>query len=238
MSMTAEKPKVKIPEFTVAPQEGGFAVLRDGTVLATPAGAAFVLPSKKLAEAVAAEWRQHGKFAAGKMPLTTLAQTGLDRIDTQRELIVESLLVYVDTDALAYRSNSSEALVKRQERDWDPVLEFLRDKLGEKWETTRGVMPIDQSEALHNVIGDYLAGLDSMRLAAACMLSATLSSVALAIAVVEGYISAENAFTLSRLEEEAQAETWGRDPEAEKRAQRIKDEIISAGQFLDLRGTA
>lgn len=232
--MTAEKPKAKAPEFAVAAQGAGFAVLRDGAPLGTPAGALFVLPSEKLAQAVAAEWRQHGKFAAGKMPLTTLAQTGLDRIDSQRELIVESLLVYVDTDALVYRSNSSEALVQRQERDWDPVLEWLESRLGQKWETTRGVMPIDQSEALHDAIGDYLAQLDSMRLAAACMLSATFSSVALAIAVTEGHIGAEEGFMLSRLEEEAQAEAWGRDPEAEKRAQRIKDEIVSAGHFLDL----
>ena len=228
--MTSEKPKAQAPAFTVAPQGAGFALLRDGEPLKTPGGNAFVLPSRKLADAVAAEFAAHGKFAAGKMPLATLAQTGLDRIEPQRDLIVESLLVY--------HSNSSEALVKLQEQQWNPVLEWLTGKLGEKWETTRGVMPIDQSEALHDAIGKYLSGLDGMRLAAACMLAATLSSVALAIAVVEGHTSASEAFMLSRLEEESQAEIWGRDPEAHKRAERIKEEIVATGQFLDLHGKA
>ncbi|MBY0406190.1 MAG: hypothetical protein K2Q01_00735, partial [Rickettsiales bacterium] len=71
-------------------------------------------------------------------------------------------------------------------------------------------------------------------LAALCMLSATYSSVALAIAVSEGRLNARESFALSRLEEESQAETWGRDAEAEKRAARMQEEIIAAGHFLDL----
>jgi chaperone required for assembly of F1-ATPase len=168
------------------------------------------------------------------MPITTLAQTAIDRIDDQRELIVESLLVYVDTDALVYRSSSAEPLLKLQQRDWDPVLQWAQKKFGTAWETTQGIMPVDQSPALHDAIRTYLNALDAMRLAACCMLSATYSSVVLAIAVVEGYISAEGAYLTSRLEEEAQAEIWGRDPEAQQRADKIKEEIIATGRFLDL----
>lgn len=221
-------------DYNVVPSDRSFAIAKKEGLVHTPEQKLLALPTRALAEAVQGEWQRHGRFAAGKMPLTTLSQTAIDRIEAQRELIVESLLVYVDTDALAYRSSSSDTLLDRQKKEWDPVLARLSERLGHAWQVTQGVMPIDQSEALHTAIRQYLERMDSMRMAAACMLSATLSSVALAIAVLERFISAEQAFALSRLEEEVQAEAWGRDPEAESRAQRIKQEIVDTGYFLDL----
>lgn len=220
--------------YTVQPAASCFAVYGAGKPLRTPGKQPLELPGRALAEAVAAEWQAHGKFAAGKMPLTTLAQTAIDRIEGQRELIVESLLTYVDTDALAYRSGSSLTLQDRQKKDWDPVLAWLGEKLGVPWEVTSGVMPVDQSAELHHAVRAYINALDSMRLAAACMLAATCSSVALAIAVVERHLTAERSFFLSRLEEEAQAESWGRDAEADRRAAAMQEEIMAAGRFLDL----
>ena len=222
--------------YTISSQGSSFAICSADKPLLTPQKLPMLLPTQALAEAMAEEWRAHGKFAAGKMPLTTLAQTAIDRIENQRELIVESLLTYVDTDALVYRSSSSTALLKKQEAQWNPVLEWTAQKLGAKWETTTGVMPVDQTEALHKAIRNYLGNLDTMRLSAACMLAASFSSVALAIAVTEQNLTAEKAFQLSRLEEEQQAETWGRDFEADKRAAKMQEEIIAAGRFLDLLG--
>lgn len=224
--------------YTIIGTENAYAIHTGDKPLLTPQKLPMLVPTKALAEAMAEEWRAHGKFAAGKMPLTTLAQTAIDRIEEQRELIVESLLTYVDTDALVYRSNSSQKLQSTQKTQWDPVLEWLAARLGAKWEVTSGVMPVDQSAALHESIRKYLTSLDSMRLAAACMLAASYSSVALAIAVTEKHVTAEKSFQLSRLEEEAQAETWGRDFEADKRAARMQEEIIAAGLFLDLLAAA
>ncbi len=221
-------------DYAITQNGNAYAIQNGGKPLLTPQKQPMELPTKALAEAVGQEWREHGKFAAGKMPITTLAQTAIDRIDSQRELIVESLLTYVDTDALVYRSSSSSKLLKNQEDKWNPVLAWLSTKLGATWETTTGVMPVDQSPELHEAIRKYLNALDSFTLAAACMLAATYSSVALAIAVTEKHLSAENSFQLSRLEEESQAETWGRDFEADKRAARMQEEIVAAGRFLDL----
>ena len=44
-------------EVSVAPTEGGFAVLLDGRSVKTPARNTLVLPTQKLATAIAAEWR-------------------------------------------------------------------------------------------------------------------------------------------------------------------------------------
>ena len=73
-----------------------------------------------------------------------------------------------------------------------------------------------------------------MQLAAACVLASGCSSLALALAVLEKHIDGAGAFRLSRLEEEAQAEAWGRDIEADRRAQQLREELLAAGHFLRL----
>ena len=46
---------------SVAPAEGGFAVLLDGKRVQTPARAKLVLPTEAMARAIAAEWDSQGE---------------------------------------------------------------------------------------------------------------------------------------------------------------------------------
>jgi chaperone required for assembly of F1-ATPase len=200
----------------------------------TPANNPFTLPNAALAEAVSKEWAEGKKYSPTAMPLTALAYTAIDKIAEKKDEIVEVLMVYVDSDTLTYRATGSEALAKKQDELWGAVLKWADNRFDIAWQTTSGVMPIDQSPALHAAIRRYLNSLDAWQLAAFCVLSSGYSSLVLAIAVCEDHLSAEEAFTMSRLEEEAQAEQWGRDGEAESRALKMKAEIIAAGQFLRL----
>ena len=214
-----------------------FPIQNDGKPLSTPGKNAFAVPTKALADAIEAEWRTHKKFSPQKMPLTLLAYTAIDRIAGQEAQIVEVLLAYVDTDTLSYRA-SNEAVHKKQKELWNPVLAWAGSQFNALWQTTTGVMPLEQPQALHNAIAAYLGTLDAMQLSAACILASGYSSLALALAVLKGYKNAEEAFELSRLEEALQAEQWGKDAEADARAQRVKEELSSAGQFLRLLAAA
>lgn len=200
----------------------------------TPGKKPFTLPTQALADAIAAEWQGQQKFIAAKMPLTMLAYTAIDRIAGQEPNIIEALLVYVDTDTLSYRSNSSEKLAQLQKEQWDPVLAWAKQALGATWETTIGLMPLDQPPKLHEAVEKRLKALDAMQLAAFSMLASGFSSLVLALAVLDEYCDAKEAFRLSRLEEEAQAAQWGRDPEAEQRAARLQAEIVATERFLRL----
>jgi len=211
-----------------------FPVYLDGKAQPTPGKHPFTVPTKALADAIAAEWQAHKKFAPSKMPLTSLAYTAIDRIHGQEAQIIEALLVYVDTDTLSYRATSSETLAQRQQGEWDPILAWAGKKFGARWEVTSGVMPLQQPKALHDSLQKYLQTLNAMRLSAACLLASGLSSLALALAVLEKRVDAAEAFRLSRLEEEAQAERWGRDADSDGRAQRLKDEVLTAERFLRL----
>lgn len=220
--------------FTVAPQDRGYAVCANGQILQTPGKHPLVVPTGALAEAIASEWVESPRYNASRMKLTALAYTAIDRIAQQKDAIIEVLLAYVDTDTLSYRSTGSQKLAQLQDEQWDPVLARLKMHLGATWEVTNSIMPIDQPQQLHDAVARRFASLEAMELAAACMLASGFSSLALTLAVLEGDMDAAEAFRLSRLEEESQAEQWGRDEEAERRASALKDEIIQSERFLRL----
>lgn len=200
-------------------------------IKATPAKHPFSLPTQALAEAIDREWEGKKKFIISEMPMTSLAFTAIDRIATQKDAIIEALLVFADTDTLCYRA-PEEPLQSRQKEHWDVVLGWSSLMLGVKWQVVESIMPLEQETALHAALEKYLASKDEWELAAFTVLASCFSSLVLAKAVVEGHLSAAEAYHLSRLEENFNDEQWGEDAEAKKRAARIEAEALHAGEFL------
>jgi chaperone required for assembly of F1-ATPase len=64
--------------------------------------------------------------------------------------------------------------------------------------------------------------------------TAALGSLVLALALLEGRISAEEAFEASQLDETFQIEQWGEDAEAARRRRSIREDVLSTRRFLDL----
>jgi chaperone required for assembly of F1-ATPase len=200
----------------------------------TPAKNSFIIPNSELTQAIELEWKSGKKYTPVNMPLTALAYTAIDKIAAKKDAIVEVLMVYVDSDTLTYRAMGSESLAKEQEEKWGAVLKWAGTRFDIAWQTTSGVMPVEQSPLLHKTIERYLNSLSEWQLSAFCVLSSLYSSLVLAIAVCEGHLNAAQAFDISRLEEESQAAQWGRDAEADSRAAKMKIEILDAEKFLHL----
>ena len=220
--------------FAAASHDDGFAITAKEKPLMTPGKKPLVVPTQELAEAMTTEWQANQKFMAEQMKLTALAYTAIDRVIGQEDNIAEVLLAYVDTDTLCYRSSHSQALEKEQRECWDPVLHWAAGRFSAIWQVTNGVMPIEQPEALHQNLRDYLKTMDPMRLAAACVLASIFSSLVLTLAVLEKHMDVQRAFELSRLEEEVQNRQWGKDEEALARVERVKAEILAISRFLRL----
>lgn len=220
--------------YTVLSQETGFAVTGNGEVLFTPGKLPLILPCKALATAIAAEWETHQKYNGMQMLMTTLAYTGIDRIRQQKAQVIEALMEYIDTDTLSYRATGSEKLSKRQEKEWAPVMKWAQRAFSRPWQTSTGVMPVEQAPETHADIKKMLQKMDAMRLSASCLLTSGYSSILLTLAVLNNRVSAVEAFRLSRLEEDSQSEAWGEDEEATRRAEALKAEIVIAERFLNL----
>jgi chaperone required for assembly of F1-ATPase len=211
-----------------------FGVLLDGRPLKTPAAADLKLPSRSLAEAIAEEWRGQGEtLDPHAMILTKLANTAIDRVAPRRAAIVEELVGYGGADLLSYRADDI-ALALRQAARWDPIVDWARAALGASLAVTTGVTHVPQSAETLVALGRALGGLDDWSLSALQTLTTVTGSLTLALAVAAGRVTAAEAFALSRLDEDYQAEKWGEDHEAKKRAEGLAREAEMAGKFIAL----
>lgn len=219
----------------VAAIDGGFAVVLDGKPVRTPIGSQLRAPSQGLAEAMAAEWQAQGTTVEpASMPLTQLASTVLDRVGLNRAAIVDELLNYAATDLLCYRAEEPAELVERQANQWQPLLDWVRDRCGAVLAVTSGVIPVAQPAEALAALRQQVDLQDDWRLTALQSATAASGSLVLALALLEKRLSAEQVFFASQLDEFYQAELWGEDEEAEGRRERLRRDIAATDEFARL----
>jgi len=220
---------------SMRPVEGGYGIFLDERRLKTPARAELTLPSGALAHDIAAEWNGQGdKVDPRSMPLSGLANAAIDRIAPEREAFGRRLAAYGGHDLLCYRAAEPVELAVRQAKAWQPVLDWLAETHGARLALGEGIVHVDQpSEALAAQERAVLAH-DPFRLAALHVITTATGSLALGLATLADRLMPFEAFELSRVDEEFQIERWGRDAEADARAEAIRQEIENAGRFLAL----
>ncbi len=219
----------------LAREGDGWQLALDGKPVKTPAGRALEIAHSRLADAVAAEWRAQGdKIDLASMPLTRLAMGVSDHVVPRMAAIQADALKYAETDLLCYRAETPDRLAVRQAREWQPFLDWAAREMNAPLAIATGIVAIEQDEGSLRALRDTLATLDAYRLLVAQALTARFGSLVLALAVLAGEAGALEAFQVSRLDEIFQAEIWGTDSEAEKRAQLIRREVEDLALFLSL----
>lgn len=214
---------------------GGFQVLLDGRGVKTPAGAALVLPTAALAEAIAGEWRaQSDVIVPHAMPLLRLANTAIDGIAPDPAATLAAIARFGDDDLLCYRAAEPVVLARRQAEGWDPLLAWAGETLGARLTVTDGAVHVAQPEQALAALAAALAGHDAFALAGLHVVASISGSLVLALAAAAGRIDAARAFALSRIDEDFQAERWGRDGEAQARADHLAAEVGHACALIAL----
>ena len=220
-------------DVSVAPVEGGFGVLLDGKPVKTPARHALTLPTQTLAAAIAAEWRGQGtEIIVTTMPLLRLANTVIDGIAANREQVIGAILRFGENDLLCYRAHQPPELLARQRAGWDPWLDWARQKHGADMTVAEGLTHVDQMPEALAALRRPLEELDSFTLGGLHVIASITGSTVLALAVAAGEISGAQAFELSRIDEIYQAEKWGQDAEAAKRATALAHELDKAVELI------
>ena len=233
--MSNWKPKRFWKEATVVKADTGWQVLLDGRQVRTPAKAALSVPTRAYAEAVAAEWdAQLEEVDPATMPVTRSANAAIDKLSIQREEVIDMLAAYGETDLLCYRATDPQELVLRQAERWDPVLAWANARYGVALRPISGVMfaqqPVDSLPRLREEIAKF----DSFSLAAFHDLVALSGSLVLGLAVTSGQLAADTAWSLSRLDEDWQAEQWGVDDEAAEAAAIKQEAFAMAAKVFSL----
>jgi chaperone required for assembly of F1-ATPase len=210
----------------------------DGKVVKTPARNPLSLPTRALAEAIAVEWAaQEAKVKPDTMPLMQLASTAIDRVAPDRDRIIAETAGYAATDLVCYRADGPDELIARQATQWDPLIDWLRERYDVSLKKAAGVMAIPQSDQALAALTRAVAAQDDFRLTALGVMTGAAGSLAIGLALLEGRISPEDAAAAAQLDELYQAERWGVDPEAETRRLAQKADLAAARRFLDLLAT-
>lgn len=220
-------------DVSVAEAEDGFRVLLDGRAVKTPARNVLALPTRALAEAIAQEWRGQGdEIAPAAMPFLRLANTVIDGVVPNRAGVIDAILRFGENDLLCYRAGQPAELAARQCQGWDPLLAWARQQHGADMRVAEGLTHQDQTPETLAALRQALEARDPFALGALHVIASITGSVVLALAVADGFLSGDNAFALSRIDEIYQAETWGEDAEATKRVSHLAQELGKAVELM------
>ncbi len=215
----------------------GWTVALDGRTIKTPSRQALLLPTRGLANAIAAEWKAQGsKIDLAGMHLTRLANVAIDRTPNLREEMAEELSRYCETDLICHIADGPRELVRLEEARWAPVRDWAADMLGVHLVTVEGILPSPQPGASLDAARSYALGLDNFRLTGLLYGCGLFGSALLAMAASERAITATEAFEASRIDETWQMAQWGEDAEAAAAAEARRIEARALAQWIDALG--
>jgi chaperone required for assembly of F1-ATPase len=222
---------------TVGERDGAYALLLDGRGARTPARKPLAVPSRPVAEALAAEWEAQGEYIdPATMPLTRIVNSALDGVASQMDAVRDEIVRYAGSDLICYRADSPSALVERQDAAWSPLVAFARETLGARLVLAEGIVHVEQDRTVFDAISLAIADYDSVALAALHTIMTLTGSAIIALAVARGRLSAEEAWAAAHVDEDFQMEQWGRDEMAlQRRAHRWREMqaaalIVGAGR--------
>ncbi|MEM8918422.1 MAG: ATP12 family protein [Pseudomonadota bacterium] len=218
---------------------GGFQVELDGRSVKTPARHALELPTADLAKAICDEWaRQEEEIDPAHMPLLGLAQGALDQVAQERERIAARIAGFADSDMLYFRGDQNQpALVKHQAEQWDPLLDWARQRYDVSFVLIQGIMHQSQPENTQRRLAEAVHAQDDFALAAMLALTGLTGSLIMVLGLVEEAFDADQLWSLANLEELWQEQQWGRDDIAVGKREKKQADYLDAVRFLRLSRT-
>ncbi len=222
-------------DVTVEQSTFGHAVRLDGRPVKTPKRNELALPTKKLADAVVAEWEAVAKTVDPiLMAMTGFANAAIDHIGADREGFVTAIAAYGETDLLCYRGAAGEPLAERQAEIWDPWLDWAQLRYDVSFVIVEGIMHQPQPEATLAKLRAAVTARGTFELAAMAKLTHLSGSLVLTLALVERAGEADALWEAACLDELWQEELWGADHWAQKNRSDRNAEFMAAVRFLEM----
>jgi chaperone required for assembly of F1-ATPase len=224
---------------SVTDEPDGFGIALDRRPVRTPARAPLIVPTRTLAEALAEEWAAQGEhIVPAGMVLTRLANTAIDRVTGREQPVAADIVAYAGCDLLCYRADAPERLAARQAAAWDPLLTWAARRLGSHFVCVTGLVHHPQPAAALDTLARAVQDQGPFRLAALHTITTLTGSAVLALALLEGAISADAAWSAAHVDDDWQIEQWGSDVEAQARRAARRHEFDCAVRLLELVGTS
>ena len=221
----------------IGQRDGRWHVLLDGRAVKTVGGRPQALPTAALAEAMAAEWAAQGEeIDPAGFVYRDMADYALDVVADRPEDAFAQIVPYGETDTLCYRAEPGDPLRREQELVWEPLLARAEARLGVGFERIGGVLHRPQPEATRERLAALLGEFDAFQLAGLQTLTSLAASLVIGLSALEEDADLAALWAAANLEEDWQAERWGRDAEAEERRERRWQAFLAAARFAALAG--
>lgn len=215
--------------------EGGFQVTLDARGIKTVRGANQIVPTQALATALAKEWDIEGEeIDAGAFPMRDMADYAIDVVAPARAELAAKLVAYADTDTLLYRADPDEPLYARQMEVWEPIIAAFEAREGITLKRVSGIIHAMQDKAALAKLEARLSGLGPFTLAGLEAMTTLAASLTVGLSAVEPEADALALWQAASLEEEWQADQWGRDHEAQERRAKRQGDFLRASDFVRL----
>jgi chaperone required for assembly of F1-ATPase len=148
------------------------------------------------------------------------------------------VLKYINTDLLCYRASEPEELVARQDKIWQPHLEWFSKQYGAEFELTHGLGALKQNGAIHEAIASEIRALDDDRFTLVQMITPACGSIILALAFIKGAASADDLLACAYLEEDYKFDLYneaihGGDPLTEKKKAILRRDLEAAAAYKE-----
>jgi chaperone required for assembly of F1-ATPase len=226
---------VRVKRFYKAVEVAGGEIRLDGRPIKTLGRKPLLLPSDRLAQAVAGEWHsQDERIDPRTMPLTGLANAAIDRVAPDKHAFAAGLARYGESDLLCYRAEGPAGLVERQRALWDPLLGWARRRYDVDFELVQGVMHRPQPQATIDRLAHEVHARAVFELAGLSPLVTISGSLVIALALGEGGVDVDQAWAAAALDDQWQAERWGEDSEAAQALEARRRDFAAAARFLSL----
>ena len=216
-------------------QDAGFQVTLDGRGLKTVKGSAQLVPTEALAGLLAAEWDAQGeKIDPASFVYRDMADYAIDVVNADTAQAAGKLIAFGDTDTLLYRADPDEHLYARQQEVWEPIVSDFEAREGVELTRVSGIIHRPQSDRTLAALKTRLEAQNAFALAGIEAMTSLAASLVIALSALDSDIEdkAEQLWRAASLEEEWQADLWGRDEEAEARRAKRQGDFLNAWKFV------
>lgn len=222
-------------DVAVVAQDGGWRVTLDGRPIKSVGGRLQVVPTEALAEVLAAEWAGQGEeIDPARFLYHDMTDYAIDVVGPDRAQAIRELLPYGETDTLCYRAEPGDSLRHEQDLVWEPLLAAAEASHGLRFERIGGIMHRPQPAGTMARLEALLEARHDFALAALRNLAGLAASLVIGLTALEDDAAPEALWTAANLEEDWQAERWGRDEEAAARRAKRREAFLAAAEFARL----
>ncbi|EGC33436.1 hypothetical protein DICPUDRAFT_154531 [Dictyostelium purpureum] len=203
----------KTTGYTYDEELGGYLPTIDDRRIKTPNDILVVVPSKEIALSIAAEWAAQEKYIRpARLPITQTIITCLEIRPEGREKVIGEFLNHLATDPTCNREMYDSKLQKLQKEFFDPVVNFASEYYGKEFTISKHLETSKHPQELLTSIKDHLNSMNNFELCCLQLISQSAKSYLLALNLYYGKIRLDNLYKSIALEEEYQAEVWGKVP--------------------------